>query len=236
MPRRGAAVRQVPSGGTTESIGVLEFTDLLTGNTTKGEQVAEYGSPLQLVELASQQTTVDRNYPYDGASPVYAGSPSGSTIELASGAAPKPGMLLVTTSGSAIGEVRLITGVAAQVVTLDAAPTAASGDSYTLLADGYRMSKLIVKTEFQTAGASAVLVPMLFDFPRAPDATETARKPIAYYDRLVSIQSLDITDEVTESGYKHGTAFAVDLRGAIGAKIRLKSISTGGLSVWCGVV
>lgn len=236
MPRRGAAVRQVPDSGTLENIGVLEYTDLISGAAVKGEQVAQYGSPLQLVELAAAQSTLDRNYPYDGATPTFASNPSGANIDLQGDADPKEGMLLVVTTGSAIGEVRTITGVSAATVTLDVAITASLGDSYTLLADGYRMSKLIVKTEFQTVGASGVVIPMFFDFPRVPDATETKRKPVAYFDREVSIKSLDITEEVTQAGYNHGTAFAVDLRGAIGVKIRLKSISAGALSLWCGVV
>lgn len=150
------------------------------------------------------------------------------------------GMMIVIISGTGLGIARIITGFSsllAQVALMPVQP--AAGDGYLILIPTHRLSRIMVKGEFDTAKATAptALVEVaLFDVPPTTGAGATlkyTRAPIRYADIDVNIDNKNHQSGPVIGGYYHGRVRTVDCSGSLGAKIRCVSApSTGKIALW----
>lgn len=230
-----------------ETVGILTYDDYVEGSpsTFKSAHVAPFGHAAQFIKIASQTNTV-RDYPYDGDG-LLDGVTDQDQIQLDNVSSGTPGdakgLLIQMVSGTAgnIGETRRIIAHAASMqVTLNSnlPNTPSVGDGYRLMVDCQRLSELMVKTEFSVAPpSSADLIAIFYDYHRTLGSSPAFRKSIRFHDALRTIDNLGMQSiETEEASYYHANLLAVQVRGAMGAKVRLVAISSGNLSQWaCGI-
>lgn len=227
-----------------EDILGLSLTDpLLGGNPVKVETFHEHGSPACDVKIGTQETTVGRLFPYDGASPVlpsdHGATNGGTSLKLATGAVPVPGTLVQMTSGPAVGQTRVIlaaSGVTASTLnraweTAEGIP--ATGNYYRLLCNLAWIKHLLVKAEYSANNVTADILALLYDYPLTPAGV--FRASIAKPDQIVTLTNLVVQGETQESSYYHGLSYPLEAKGHLGAKIRLHALTGGNVSLWvCG--
>src|SRR5262245_1520522 len=182
MPLLSQITRKYPTsdtGLTNDPVGGLTTVDPLTGDAVglKMETFHEHGLPTRLLKIASLITSsnVRQLYPDNGtgilpASPAQA---NGLTIQLASGVLQNQttgmdprGMLLAITSGPAVGQYRVITGISgsfttSQIVIVHRAWLSSEGlptanNTYELLCDVAWAKKLSFYAEYGASGTTNV--------------------------------------------------------------------------------
>jgi len=235
------------STASAETVGIISSDDYIEGNpqTFKSAHVAPFGAPANFIKIASQVTTIDRDYPYDGDGLLDTVT-SATIVQLDNVTAGLPanaeGLLLHMISGTAgnIGETRrIITHGASRTMTLNRAlpNTPSTGDGYLLLVELFRLSELLVKTEYSASGATCDFVVALYDYARTLAASPAFRKAIRFMDVSRTPDNVGAQGVGTEeTNYYHGRLISTQTRASLGAKIRLTAISSGNVSLWaCGV-
>lgn len=235
----------------SNNIGVLAFYDFVESDTiAKFEQYAAYGNPASLVKVASQVSSsgyTAKDYPYDGVTPTISAKSTQSVFNVAADYLPTDGlagMLIQMTSGSAVGETRRITSQSGAQVTVGggrATPgftsTITNGDSYRLYIDVFRTSQLLLKAEYSTSTMTCDVIGIFADYAR--NAIDAAfRRSIRFFSTQRTIENTGVqSDDSEETSYYHGVAIPIEVRGALGAKVRLVSFTgAGSVSLWaCGI-
>lgn len=236
--------RAIPSG-TTEDIGGISIVDPVEGGAELTfETFHEHGHPARLIKIATQVTSADEGklFPYDGASPVlpsdHGAVNGGTSLKLAAGAVPLPGLLIQMTSGAAVGRTRRIeaaSGVTASTLsrawaTAEGIP--ATGDSYRLLIDLRWVKHLTIKGEYSLSTNLAQILVLFYDWPLT--AVDAARASIAVPDQIVELPlfPIAIQGETQETSYYHAFPYTRESKGHFGAKVRLIDVDAGNVSLW----
>lgn len=232
--------RQIPAGGTEDILGLSIIDPVEGGALVKVETFHEHGFPATQIKIATQVSSAGSLYPYDGASPVlpsdHGATNGGTSLKLATGAVPVPGLLVQMTSGAAVGRTRRIeaaSGVTASTLnrawaTAEGIP--ATGDSYRLLCDLRWLKHLHVKAEYSANNITATILALLYDYPYT--AAGAARASIAMPDQLVDLSNLTIQGETQEASYYHASPYPLEAKGHLGAKIKLQTLTGGNVSLW----
>jgi len=257
--------RAIPSGAVDgaaiEGIGMLRTSDpvegvgafagnLLSDQKIGREMYAVFGGELRLVKVATQLVVgqVGNVYPdKGGALPAAPAANGGTTLTLNTAAlqvhtGDPTGLLVVMTSGAAVGRARRIVGwndqgnaivdVHRAWATAEGVP--AEGDTYELLVDCRYLSELVLKTEYETDSILATVNLLLWDFPFKAVSTDAWRAPLMAPDYSREIANLAFQGGTGETNYYHGQVFNVGTRGFLGAQVRLRALTGGKVSFWMG--
>lgn len=236
------AVRRVPTSGTTEGIGALNFTDPITGDAIVQEQTSQMGFPTRFVKIAATVSAAGE-YPDPAAITIATNANADQvTFSGAFGFGSPVGLLLwIKQAGSNQHRLRKIVGLnTGSTYDLNLAlPTGlTAGDAYDILIDAFRYNALYVKSEFSGSGVACDVQPIFYSTPQGPEnPTPSIVKPMRFVDRTFSIANSGINTDPEEASYYHGNIISIPSQGSIGMKVRIASISGGGsVSLWAGAV
>lgn len=151
------------------------------------------------------------------------------------------GLMIVITSGTGIGQVKIITGFSSLTATVHSAwaTQPAASDGYLILIPLARLSKFTVKGEFDTSkvtAPNALVEVALYDIPPTSGAgasTKFTRAPIRCADADTYIINKNHTTGAAIGGYFHGGIQTRDCSGYLGAKVRIVTApAVGKISIW----
>lgn len=260
------APRNAPEAGVADEWwGVLRAEDVIGGSPTGAPagtdlrfgQDIRVSAPLGLIKVAAQTSTITRDYPYDGDGVLDAVNNATPSVTLDATGVPATadytGLIVVVMSGTAgaVGEVRRIVSyvAATRVATLNrayATPPVA-GDTYRVLVPCLFRADAVVKGEYSSATARAVVIVAFYDFPRTKAGTPALRAPQRYWDVARDLDNLHNSGSTATSlvdaaridmgqgaSYYNARTLVVPAQGALGFKAHLISLDVGDISLWAG--
>lgn len=237
---RSSVKRLVAATG--DDFSVFQHAALVDGVTLTTERVALQWAPLQVVKIANQVTTVG-DYPSKGSVTITAGSGTSVTLSgaLPAGAGTGVGLILllldVTATNNQYQAFKII-GHSSNTLTLNRSiPTAltlpADQSKFVLLIDCEGFNVLSVKAEYSANSNVCEVVPALYAGIRTlAEPTPAVRAPYRINDRIATLDNLTFQGDTEETSYYHAESHSVSCIGALGAKVRLHSISGGNVSLW----
>jgi hypothetical protein len=240
--------------GTAEPIGISALDDLpraVAGQ--RAPRVSIYGRHAQFLNVTAVDGVLATGfYPSDGAGQAQSGGLS--VIRLAADAPvfDLAGQLIVLTGGAGAGQARY--GAAYNGGTKDFTPNADfspapdSTTTYLLLVPTVWCSYLHCRAEFEDAAGSApaaLVTPVFFGFPygipssgtfkgqAGVAAGATARIPVPFDGKDFELENMDSAAYAVQSGYRRSRTYSDDCRGAIGAKLWLRTApAQGKVALW----
>lgn len=235
------------SPGSGDKIGTLRYVDSITGDTILGEQLALYGHPAKYVMIADGQSSGTTDLPAKG-SAVIQGSSTTTQVNfdvgfgggLSADVDAGVGMLIWIESGTNAHLIRkMISSAGSHQYTLNAALTAdlTGSETYRPLIDCFRFNAMLIKSEFSVSGASCVIQPHFFSAPQDNvQPTPGVAKPHRYPEREYTLVGTDVNTDISDTSTYHGEVLSIGVHGAIGACLRVKSITSGSVSLWVALV
>lgn len=243
---RSSVKRLVAATG--DDFSVFQHAALVDGGTLTTERVALQWAPLQVVKIANQVTTAG-DYPSRGSVTISTATAVGSgtqTITL-SGSLPAGSavglllLLLDVTNSANQYQVFKIIGQSGNVLSLNKYLPAsltlpADNAKFALLIDCEGFNVLTVRGEYSANSNSCEVVPALYAGIRTlAEPTPAVRAPIRVNDRIATLDNLTFQGDTEETSYYHAESHSVSCIGALGAKVRLHTISGGNVSLWAAV-
>lgn len=259
---RGFFSRFIPGTSTLEEINARISHSPVSGRggfagatspASKSEIFAMSGGQLQLLKIARRATAVQL-YPDAGTGilPTQTGGAANGNalLKLASGvlqtqaAGLTPvGMLVVITSGVALGEVRRIESWVSgtQVATVGAnwvtPRVPAAADTYDLLIDCEDLNTILVKGECSVSTNYPTLRFVGWPVPLSMETTTpVALIPPTVWDSATALVNTTIALRTIEGGaYCQTEPWTMDSRGLMGFQVYLQAVTNGGdVSLWAG--
>lgn len=243
---RGSVKRATVGSG--DDFSVFQRPSMVDGTTLTTERVALQWAPLQVVKIADDVNNAGAgDFPSRGSVTISTATAVGSgtqTITL-SGALPAGSavglllLLLDVTSAANKYQVFKIIGQSGNVLSLNKYLPAsltlpADNAKFSLLIDCEDFNLLTVKPEFSLVGNTCQIIPAFYAGIRTLDEpTATVRAPYRINDRALDVDNLGFQGDTEETSYYHGVAQTVSCIGALGAKVRIASVTGGGtVSLW----
>lgn len=262
MPWLSYFDRFIPGTSTLERIRNLLFHDVVElrgtfvggdGTPLKSERVSIAGGQLQLPKIAYQASALQK-YPDNGGGvlPTQTGGAANgnallklpaTVLQSQAAGLDSTGLLVVVTSGNALGEVRRIetkaTSAGSQIVSVNAnwaSPRVpAAGDTIELLVDCRELNTIMVMGECSSSTNAPTV-----RFIGWPITLSLATTPVAILPPRVrdSAQTLVNTGEALDAieggAYCPTEPWTMESRGFLGFQVYLKAISAGNCSLFAG--